>query len=224
MTTSIGKPLAVIAGYGEGLGEAIKQTFESAGYQVVTISRSGGMILADTTDANEVNRAFAQISALHGIPDVVICNTAMLTIGRFLSTTSVRFEETWRTSVMSVFNISQAVIPMMIKQGGGTLLVTGATAGIRGSKNFSAFSSAKFALRGLTQSLAREFQPQRIHVAHVIVDGILWSPKSRERFPALRRETAIDPNDAANVYLSLAKQAASAWTQEIDIRPYSEVF
>ncbi|USH04616.1 SDR family NAD(P)-dependent oxidoreductase [Grimontia kaedaensis] len=219
-----GMPLAVIAGYGEGLGEAIKQTFENDGYQVVTISRSGGMILADTTDANEVNRAFAQISVLHGTPAVVICNTAMLTIERFLSTTSKRFEETWRTSVMSVFNIAQATIPMMIKQGGGTFLVTGATAGIKGSKNFSAFSSAKFALRGLTQSLAREFQPQRIHVSHIVVDGILWSSKSQERFPSLRQETAIEPNDAAKVYLSLAKQPASAWTQEIDIRPYSEVF
>lgn len=224
MTTSTGKPLAVIAGYGEGLGEALKYAFESDDYHVVTISRSGGMILADTTNANEVNRAFAQISVVHGTPDVVICNTAMLTIERFFSTTSVRFEETWRSSVMSVFNVAQAVIPMMIKQGSGTLLVTGATAGVRGSKNFSAFSSAKFALRGLTQSLAREFQPQRIHVAHVVVDGIIWSPKSRERFPALQRENAIEPNDAASVYLSLAKQTASAWTQEIDIRPYNEAF
>ncbi|CZF82934.1 Diacetyl reductase [(S)-acetoin forming] [Grimontia celer] len=224
MTTSAAKPLAVIAGYGEGLGEALKNTFKNDGYHVVTISRSGGMFLADTTDRNEVNRAFAQISALHGTPDVVICNTAMLTIERFLSTTPARFEETWRRSVMSVFNISQAVIPMMIKQGGGTLLVTGATAGIRGNKNFSAFSSAKFALRGLTQSLAREFQPQRIHVAHVIVDGILWSPKSRDRFPALQHENAIDPNEAASAYLSLTKQSASAWTQEIDIRPYNELF
>ncbi|WP_281543583.1 SDR family NAD(P)-dependent oxidoreductase [Grimontia sp. SpTr1] len=224
MGKSKGKPLAVIAGYGEGLGEAIKNTFESDGFQVVTISRSNGMIIADTTDANEISRAFAQIDALYGTPEVVICNTAMLTIERFFSTTATRFEETWRASVMSVFNIAQAVIPMMIKQGGGTLLVTGATAGIRGSKNFSAFSSAKFALRGLTQSLAREFQPQRIHVSHVVVDGILWSPKSRERFPALRRETAIQPADAASVYLSLTKQSASAWTQEIDIRPYSEVF
>ncbi|USH05715.1 SDR family NAD(P)-dependent oxidoreductase [Grimontia kaedaensis] len=224
MTTSKGKPLAVIAGYGEGLGEAIKYTFENDGFKVVTISRSGGMIIADTTNANDINRAFGQIDALHGTPDVVICNTAMLTIERFLSTTPARFEETWRTSVMSVFNISQAVIPMMIKQGGGTLLVTGATAGIRGSKNFSAFSSAKFALRGLTQSLAREFQPQRIHVAHVIIDGILWSPKSRERFPALQYENAIEPNEAASVYLNLTKQPASAWTQEMDIRPYNELF
>ncbi|MDD1784318.1 SDR family NAD(P)-dependent oxidoreductase [Enterovibrio sp. ZSDZ35] len=224
MNSSKGKLLAVIAGYGEGLGEAIKRTFEDDGYEVVTVSRSGGMILADTTDANDVNRAFAKISALHGTPDVVICNTAILTIEGFLSTTSPRFEETWRTSVMSVFNIAQATIPLMAKQGGGTILVTGATAGLRGGKNFSAFSSAKFALRGLTQSLAREFQPQNIHIAHIVIDGIIWSPVSQGRFPTLLEDKAIKPKDAADVYLFITKQPSSAWTQEIDIRPYNETF
>ncbi|MGF1707004.1 SDR family NAD(P)-dependent oxidoreductase [Enterovibrio baiacu] len=218
------KPLVVIAGYGEGLGHAIKKTFEDDGFQVVTLSRKNAMILADTTDTNEVNRAFAQIETLYGIPSVVICNTALLTIERFFVTTSSQFEQTWRTSVMSVFNIAQTVIPSMIKTGRGSLLVTGATAGVKGNKNFSAFASAKFALRGLTQSLAREFQPNRIHIAHVVIDGIIWSEKSRERFPTLVKANAIQPEDAAMTYLHLAKQPVTAWTQEVDIRPYSEVF
>lgn len=224
MQNNTSKPLAVIAGYGEGLGHAIKKTFEDDGYHVVTISRENAMILADTTDPNEVNRAFTQIETLYGIPNVVICNTALLTIERFFVTTSSQFEQTWRASVMSVFNIAQAVIPSMIKAGNGSLLVTGATAGMKGSKNFSAFASAKFALRGLTQSLAREFQPNRIHIAHLIIDGIIWSEKSRERFPTLVKDHAIQPDDAAMTYLYIAKQPVTAWTHEVDIRPYREVF
>ncbi|WP_028025945.1 SDR family NAD(P)-dependent oxidoreductase [Enterovibrio calviensis] len=224
MKTSNAKPLAVIAGYGEGLGLAIKNTFEDDGFRVVTVSRNNAMILADTTDSDEVNRAFTQIETLHGTPNVVICNTTLLTIDRFFATTPNQFEQTWRSSVMSLFNIAQAVIPSMIKAGRGTLLVTGATAGINGSKNFSAFASAKFALRGLTQSLAREFQPNRIHIAHLVIDGIIWSEKSQERFPTLVKERAIQPEDAALTYLHLAKQPATSWTQEVDIRPYSEIF
>ncbi|KXF81901.1 SDR family NAD(P)-dependent oxidoreductase [Enterovibrio coralii] len=218
------KPLAVIAGYGEGLGEALKHCFEEDGYHVITLSRRKSDILADTTNAQEVNDAFDRIQREYGTPDVVVCNTALLTIDGFLTTTAERFENTWRASVLSTFNIAQAVLPAMLSAGKGSLLVTGATAGIRGSKNFSAFSSAKFALRGLVQSLAREFQPKNIHIAHIIIDGILWSQKSRERFPALVEENAIQPQDAANMYLFLAKQPKSAWTQEIDIRPYNETF
>ncbi|WP_394209354.1 SDR family NAD(P)-dependent oxidoreductase [Enterovibrio calviensis] len=218
------KPVVVIVGFGKGLGRAIASRFEKVGYVSVGISRTSPMISADTTIPAEVNKAFAKIEEQFGTPDTVICNTAMLTMGPFLSTPSGVFEQTWRTAVMSTFNVASAVLPRMVRAKHGTLIVTGATASIKGGKNFSAFSSAKFALRGLTQSLAREFQPQGVHVAHVLIDGIVWSEKSRERFPELQEENAISPSGAANLYFTLATQPKSAWSHELDLRPYSENF
>jgi NAD(P)-dependent dehydrogenase (short-subunit alcohol dehydrogenase family) len=112
----------------------------------------------------------------------------------------------------------------MQEQQAGTLILTGATASTRGSAGFGPFSSAKFALRGLAQSLAREFQPQGLHIIHPILDGIIWSALSQQRFPSIKPENCLQPDDLANIYWDLAHQAPSAWTHEIDIRPQSESF
>jgi NAD(P)-dependent dehydrogenase (short-subunit alcohol dehydrogenase family) len=112
----------------------------------------------------------------------------------------------------------------MQKQRKGTLILTGATASTRGSAGFGPFASAKFALRGLAQSLAREFQPQGIHVVHPILDGIIWSGLSRQRFPNIKQENCLLPEDLAKTYWGLAHQAPSTWTHELDIRPQSESF
>jgi short-subunit dehydrogenase len=125
--------------------------------------------------------------------------------------------------VYSAFNAMKIVIPMMVKQGHGTIIVSGATASLRAGANFSAFASAKFALRGLTQSVAREYQKQGVHVAHVILDGILDTRKSRE-LHAMDPADMMSTYDVAEAYMQIIKQKPSAWTHELDLRPKNETF
>ena len=126
--------------------------------------------------------------------------------------------------MLSAITVCGEAIPLMLGRGGGSIILSGATASLRGGKAFAPFASAKFALRGLAGSLAREFQPQGVHVSHVVLDGVLWTERSRERFPDLERVRAIEPDVVAEVYWNLAHQSASAWTHEIDLRPRSETF
>ena len=224
-------PVAIIGGSGPGLGAGLAKTFARNGFQVAEISRSGSQahgvnslaVQCDLSDINEAKRAINQIVEQLGPPQVYIHNAALLHVARFLETEPGDFESVWRTSVLTAVNGTKAVIPYMLSQQSGTILFAGATAAIRGGRNFSAFSSAKFALRGLAQSLAREFQYQGLHVAHVILDGLMRGTSSVERFGGTE-ETAIDPLAAAESFLAIVRQSKSAWTHEIDLRPFSERF
>jgi NAD(P)-dependent dehydrogenase (short-subunit alcohol dehydrogenase family) len=150
-------------------------------------------------------------------------NPARLFIGPLLETPIAQFEEAWRSMALSAAILAHNTIPAMVRAGGGAFIVSGATASLRGGAKFSAFASAKFALRGLTQSLAREFQASGIHVAHVILDGIIDSPASRARHG--RDPTKMmKPADIAEAYWQLAHQPSSVWTHELDLRPMDEAF
>jgi NAD(P)-dependent dehydrogenase (short-subunit alcohol dehydrogenase family) len=218
------KPIVIITGYGPGLGEALKQRFEQGGYQAIGIARSAGDFQADLTDPEQTDAVIKAIIKQHGTPKVVIHNVAELIRGKFLDLKASDFERAWRSTVLTAINVSQAVIPAMQDQQAGTLILTGATASIRGSACFGPFSSAKFALRGLAQSLAREFQAQGLHIVHPILDGIIWSEVSQQRFPNMKQENCLQSEDLANIYWDLTHQAPSVWTHEIDIRPQSESF
>jgi NADP-dependent 3-hydroxy acid dehydrogenase YdfG len=117
----------------------------------------------------------------------------------------------------------QAVLPQMVRQRSGAIVISGATASTRGAARFAAFASAKFALRGLAQSLAREYHSKGVHVAHVILDGLLRGSPSATRFGS-DKDDGIDPNQVAETYRWLAEQEASSWTHELDLRPSSEKF
>lgn len=218
------KPHLIIAGYGQGLGEAIKDLFEQNGYHVTSLARSSGQYPVDLSDAEQTKVVIKKAIAEYGPPETVVHNVATLIRGKFLNLDAADFEQAWRSIVLSAVNISHAVIPAMQVQGKGTLILTGATASMRGSSGFSPFSSAKFALRGLAQSLAREFQPHGIHVVHLVLDGIIWSELSLARFPKIKQENCLQPEDLAKTYWDLAHQSPSAWTHELDIRPQSEPF
>ena len=224
------KPLAVIAGSGPGLGQALGTRFHNADFRVITIARSNQGALeeaaenlrADLADEAAVNDVFAHIKAKHGHPSVLIHNTASLVIKPFLETEVADFERTWRAMPLSAMLTCRASIPMMLAHG-GTIVISGATASIRGGARFSAFASGKFALRGLAQSLAREFQPQGIHIVHTLLDGIIWSERSKT-LHGLDQHKAMQPEDIAEVYFQLTQQPRSTWTQELDLRPDSESF
>jgi NAD(P)-dependent dehydrogenase (short-subunit alcohol dehydrogenase family) len=224
--------LLVVAGLGDGLGLALARRFLEGGFRVAGIARTAPVQMmpevhyyrADLTDALATAAVFKDIEASHGSPAVLVHNAAELVRGPFLEQQAADFERAWRSSALSAFNACQSAIPGMLGEGGGTIIFSGATASLRGSAGFAPFAAAKFALRGLAGSLAREFQGKGIHVAHVVLDGILWSERSRARFPDLRQEQCLSPEAVAETYWQIAHQPRAAWTLELDLRPQSEVF
>jgi NAD(P)-dependent dehydrogenase (short-subunit alcohol dehydrogenase family) len=223
------KPLAIVAGAGPGLGQALVSYLNDNGYTAVGLNRTvppgtaSTTLACDLTDADETARAIRELVSTHASPKVVIHNPARLIIAPFEETTTEDFEATWRAMVLSATHLARAVLPGMVGNRGGTFIVSGATASLRGGANFSAFSSAKAGLRALTQSLAREYGPKGIHVAHVILDGILDTGASH----ALHKLDAgrmMLLEDVAAAYVSLAQQPTSTWTHELDLRPMGESF
>ncbi|MEM9349188.1 MAG: SDR family NAD(P)-dependent oxidoreductase, partial [Pseudomonadota bacterium] len=178
-------PLALVAGAGAGLGQALLQRFQAGGFAAVGLSRSkpkapiGAFHTLDLSDEAAMRDTIAQIIAEHGAPKVVIHNAAELVICPFEDGHLSDYQRTWASMVQSCVLLGQSTLQPMVRAGGGTFIVSGATASLRGGARFSAFASAKFALRGLTQSLAREFQPAGIHVCHTILDGIVDTERSR---------------------------------------------
>jgi len=224
------QPLALIAGAGAGLGQSILNRFSKGGFHVVGLVRSqyadkSGFEFhqLDLTNADETSACVQGLIKQYGPPKVVVHNPAELVIRPFSETLLSEFEQTWRSMAFSAAILAQTVLQPMVRGGGGTFVVSGATASLRGSAKFSAFASAKFALRGLTQSLAREYQSANIHVAHVILDGIIDSQRSRELHD-MDPGRMMKPEDIAEIYWQIAHQPASTWTHEIDLRPSSESF
>jgi NAD(P)-dependent dehydrogenase (short-subunit alcohol dehydrogenase family) len=228
---TVSKPLTIIAGLGPGLGLSLARKFIEQGYEVVGLCRSPiaetkdlHTLTLDMADETQVKAAFRQIDEqFQRAPAVVIHNPAELIINPFLDHSSEDFEKTWRSMVLSAVLLSAECIPRMLSHDGGCMIFSGATAGIRAGAGFSAFASAKFALRGLTQSLAREFHPQGIHITHVILDGLIWSQRTQERFSP-EQEKCMLPEDIAEVYWHITQQPRSTWSQEIDLRPDVESF
>ncbi|MEM6758709.1 MAG: SDR family NAD(P)-dependent oxidoreductase [Pseudomonadota bacterium] len=222
-------PLVIVAGAGAGLGQALLARFQAGGFTPVGLGRSrleapvGQFHALDLADATALPAAMAQIIAEHGAPRVVIHNAAELVIGPFVDAHLSDFQRTWTSMVQSAVLLAQATLQPMVRAGGGAFIVSGATASLRGGARFSAFASAKFALRGLTQSLAREFQPAGIHVSHVILDGIIDTDRSRA-LHSLDPTKMMRPTEIAEAYWQLAHQPTSTWTHELDLRPASEGF
>lgn len=223
--------VALIVGAGGVLGAALCDEFAGQGYDVVGLRRAretsvrrGVEILAcDLWNPVGVARVAQDAVGRRGRVDVLICNAARFVSGAFAELAYQDFEAAWCVSVGSAIGAAHAVLPSMLARGRGALIFTGATASLRGSARFSAFAASKFALRGLAQALAREYQPQGVHVAHVVVDGLLRGSPAVVRFGGHEQRT-IDPRALAVLYRELARQPADAWTHEIDVRPRGERF
>ncbi|OJJ50096.1 hypothetical protein ASPZODRAFT_58606 [Penicilliopsis zonata CBS 506.65] len=239
------KHFAIIAGVGGGTGRSIALKFAKA-YPVVLLSRTptsyeatvqeinatGGQavgISADLTDVESTQSAFSQIKKLYpeGHLAAAIFNAAALVRQPFLELTPQAFQQGLTNSVTAGFNFSQATLPLLLQcaqvESSGTLsptlIFTGATASLKGSPNFAAFAAGKFALRGMAQSLAREFGPQGVHVAHSIIDGIIDTPVTKGwGFNGAK----LTPEAIADSYWYLHMQPRAAFTFELDLRPSSE--
>ena len=224
---------AVIAGAGEGLGMALCRKLITEGYYVTGLSRRAKpqpslgdhylAIACDVSDALSVNAALTKTENTFGDISVYIHNAASLIRTPFLEASESDFSHSWKVTCLGAMHGIQHVLPNMIAAKTGTILVTGATASIKAGAEFSAFASAKFALRGLTQSLAREFGPQGIHIAHIIIDGAVWGWQAEHKF-GRKQHDCLQPDAIAETYLHLINQHRSAWTQELDLRPDSERF
>ncbi|MEO6925023.1 MAG: SDR family NAD(P)-dependent oxidoreductase [Rhodanobacter sp.] len=239
MTQSL--PCTVIVGVGPGLGTALAERFAHEGHAVALLSRSaahrapitdriragGGSAHGFDCDVGEpesVAAAFAQVRAALGDPEVLVYNAGLFAVGGLLELSPADFENAWRVNCFGGFLAAREVAPAMLERGRGTLLFTGATAALRGGARFAGLAVGKFGLRALAQSLAREFGPQGIHVAHVIIDGQINSDVARQRSPERSADSFIEPAAIADAYWKLHTQPRSAWTQEQDLRPCGERF
>ena len=240
MAKSGDKPVAMVIGVGAGLGAALARRF-AAGYDVALVARNadylaalakeieaeGGNELpvpANVADAAEIERAFATTRSELGDPEVLLYNAAMRPFGRLMETKASTFENTWRVNAFGAFLCSQQAVPAMLKAGHGTIIFTGATAGTKPYPTSAAFGPAKFAMRGLAQVMARDLGPSGIHVAYVNVDGGIDMPFIRKLRPESKEEDLLKPAAIAETYWHLAHQDRSAWTQEVDVRPFKEEF
>jgi NAD(P)-dependent dehydrogenase (short-subunit alcohol dehydrogenase family) len=240
MAETTRKPVAVVIGVGAGLGAALARRF-AAGYAVALVARKleeiskvadeirsgGGQALpvpANVAETAGVETAFATIREQLGEPQALLYNAAMRPFGRLMETKPSTFENTWRVNAMGAFLCAQQVVPSMLKAGNGVILFTGATAGVKPFATSAAFGPAKFAMRGLAQVMARDLGPQGIHVAYVNVDGPIDMPFIRKLRPDAKEEDLLKPSAIAETFWHLAHQDRSAWTQEIDVRPFKEQF
>jgi NAD(P)-dependent dehydrogenase (short-subunit alcohol dehydrogenase family) len=230
--------VVLITGAGPGLGAALARRFAREGFRVGLVARKADFIealageisaagspalslVADVSRPAEAAAAVDRVRADLGPVGVLIHNASSSLGEGLLATTTQEFEQSWRVAALGGFVCARETAPDMLAAGAGAMLFTGATSSVRGGGSL-AFSSAKFAVRGLVQSLARELWPLGVHVAHAVIDGLIAAPRTGDDFPD--DEPAIDPNHIANAYWHLATQDRSAWTLELDLRPHSEQF
>jgi NAD(P)-dependent dehydrogenase (short-subunit alcohol dehydrogenase family) len=172
----------------------------------------------------EIIGAFERIRRDLGDTDVLLYNAAMRPHGTLMDTKPSTFENTWRVSSFGAFLAAQQVVPAMLQKQRGVILFTGATAGVKPFATSAAFGPAKFAMHGLSQVMARDLGPKGIHVAWINVDGAIDMPAIHERFPQLKEQDMLKPSAIADTYWHLAHQDPSAWTLDIDVRPFKEKF
>lgn len=222
------KPVCAVIGIGPKNGRAFATRFAEEGYAVALLSRStdyssglaaelGGKAYAcDVTDPAAIKQAFAQIRADLGDVDVLLYNAGSGQFGTFDDVPDEAFEKGWQINVRGLLQSSREVLGPMRKKGSGAIIITGATASLRGKPVTAAFAQAKAAQRSLAQSFARQLGPEGIHVALVIVDGGIGSDEQS------RDEGMLRPSDIAATVYHLATQPKSAWTFEVDVRPFKE--
>lgn len=229
------KPVCVVIGIGPGNGQAFARKFADDGFAIALLSRKTDLseqiaaeldeakaYACDVVDPASIAGAFAKVREELGRVDVLLYNVGSGVFGTIDELGVEDFERAWQINTRGLFLCAKEVIGPMREAKAGAILVTGATASLRGKPFTTAFASAKAAQRSLAQSLARQLGPDGIHVGLVIVDGMIDLPSTRERMSAKRDEEFIRPEHIADTMLHLAKQPRSAWTFEIDVRPFGE--
>jgi NADP-dependent 3-hydroxy acid dehydrogenase YdfG len=228
-------PTCVVAGVGPGNGEAFARRFAAESYNVALLARRKDRIKAlagelpnarafacDVTDASSVEAAFAAAETELGQVEALIYNAGKGVWGDVEQVAPADFEEAWRINALGLLLTARRVVPAMTAAGRGAIIVVGATASLRGMAGTAAFASAKAAQRSLTQSLARHLWPKGIHVALIIIDGVVGGPETQNSFPDKPDDFFVKPAAVADIAVSLVRQDRSAWSFEVEARPFGE--
>src|SRR5712671_5200263 len=225
---------ALIVGAGEGLSASLAQLFAREKITIALAARkieklgplcgqTGARAYAcDATNAEDVERLFGLVEREVGTPDVVVYNASGRTRGAFVDLVPAEVALSITVSAFGGFLVAQQAVQRMLPNKHGAILFTGASASVKGYSQSAPFAMGKFALRGLAQSMARELSPQGIHIAHFVIDGVIRNPGRVE--PADRPDSMLDPDAIAANYLHVLKQPRSAWTWEMELRPWTERF
>ena len=225
---------ALIVGAGSGLSAALARALAREGIRVALAARSTddlGPLAAsigasihrcDASQRTDVEKLFSDLDQSAGAPDIAIYNASYRTRGPLIELDPAEVEKSIAVTAYGAFLMAQQAARRMLPHRHGAILFTGASAGVKGYAQSAPFAMGKFALRGLAQSMARELQPQGIHVAHVVIDGGIASERRAE--PSDHPASLLDPEAIAETYLHLIRQPRSAWSWEIEVRPWVEKF
>ena len=181
-------------------------------------------VSTNISDPKQVASGFRKVREKFGKIDILIAHASDSLGEGLMKTTPEEFERSWRTAVFGAFLCAREAVPDMLNRGAGAIVFTGATSSVRGRGGAVAFSSAKFAVRGLVQSMAVELWPKGIHVAHVIIDGVIDTRKVRKTYKPSAKDPLLQPDAIADAYWHLIQQDRSGWSLEIDLRPNTEAF
>ena len=225
-------PLAVIVGAGSGLSASLARKCAAAGMKVTLAARNAQKldplvketgakaVACDVTDAKQVEQLFAGLDA----PELVVYNPSYRVRGPFLELDREEVRKTIMTTAYGGFLVAQAAVKRMLERGRGSLFFTGASASVKGYAESAPFAMGKFALRGLAQSLARELGPKNIHVAHFVIDGGIVKAGGDSRAAARGADGMLEADSIAETYMAVYRQHRSAWSFEVDVRPWVERF
>ena len=227
---------ALIVGAGSGLSASLARLFAKEGMRVALAARdtaklgalvketSAFALSCDAADPAQVEAMFAAVEAKWGVPDLVVYNAGYRARGPLVDLDPKEVERTIKVTGYAGFLVGQAAAKRMLARGSGAILFTGASASVKGYAESAPFAMGKFALRGLAQSMARELAPKGIHVAHFVIDGGISKGEGDARAPGRGADGMLLPDEIAKNYLHVFRQHRSAWTWEIELRPWVERF
>ncbi len=231
----VAKPVCAVIGVGPGNGSAFARRFAREGYSVALLARSrtttknleseledARAYACDATDAQSIETAFADIERNLGPVNVLIYNAGFGEWSNVEQTDPGAFEAAWRINALGCLLCARRVIPGMKGIQNPSIVIIGATASLKGNAGFTSFASAKAAQRSLAQSMARHLDPQGIHVSYVIIDGVIALPRTRTAMPDKPDGFFMNPDHIADAVFYLTTQKRSAWTFELDVRPFAE--
>jgi len=219
---------ALIVGAGSGLSASLARLLKKENFQVALAARNTEKLSAfkdslllkcDAADPAQVEEAFKSFEKKFGVPDLVVYNAGYRTRGPVAQLDPAEVKKTLEVSAFGGFLVGQAAAKRMLPRGSGAIFFTGASASVKGYPESAPFAMGKFALRGLAQSLARELSPKNIHVAHFVIDGAIAAP-GRSGGP----DALLSPDEIASSYLAIYRQQRSAWSWELELRPWTEKF
>jgi len=231
------KPVALVTGVGPGTGAALVRRFVEGGYRVAMLARSETRLadlaaemsdaqpyVCDVTDQRRLASVVEQVEDDLGAPTVVIHNAIGGTFGDFLEIDPEDLQRNFATNTMALLHLARLTTPSMIKRGGGALICTGNTSAYRGKAGFAAFAPTKAAQRVLLESIARRVGPEGVHAAYVAIDAVIDLAWTRERMPDRPDEFFCQPADIAAECFRIAHQPRSAWSFNVELRPFGEVW